>query len=343
MSIQEDGKTIIIENAPDIPGLRFRGFMGESDYDHILAVIEGSKEADGNEYGTTLESLTNNYTHLKNCDLNTDMICAEIGGEVIAYQRVWWQQEETPHYRIYMTTGIVLPQWRRKGIGAAMLAWGENRLREIAADHPDSEDAGKFFQNWLSDTQADKKAFLESVGYTPDTYDAELLYPDLSNLPEIPPLPEGVKVRPVTPDHYRAIFEADNEAFRDHAGYSPQTEQDYQRWLNHPTIFTPELWQIAWEGDQVVGQVRSFINHKENEEYKRKRGYTEFISTRRPWRRKGIARSLLIRSLYIIRDAGMLEGMLGVHVDNPNGAYQLYTDVGFEQVRLMMIYRKALK
>ena len=38
--------------------------------------------------------------------------------------------------------------------------------------------------------------------------------------------------------------------------------------------------------------VRNFINHKENQEANRKRGYTENISVRRPWRRQGIAREV---------------------------------------------------
>jgi hypothetical protein len=37
----------------------------ESDYPHMLAVINGSKKADGIERSDTLESFANNYAHLE--------------------------------------------------------------------------------------------------------------------------------------------------------------------------------------------------------------------------------------------------------------------------------------
>ena len=39
------------------------------------------------------------------------------------------------------------------------------------------------------------------------------------------------------------------------------------------------MWKIAWAGDMVVGEVKSFINPEENKEMGYLRGYTEFIST----------------------------------------------------------------
>ena len=97
--------------------------------------------------------------------------------------------------------------------------------------------------------------------------------------------PEGLEVRPVTPDQYRQIWDADFDAFRESWGFAEPSPGDYEQWLEDPVIMMPELWQIAWNGDQVAGQVRSFINHQENAEQGRLRGYTEFISVRKPWRR----------------------------------------------------------
>ena len=155
-------------------------------------------------------------------------------------------------------------------------------------------------------------------------------------------MPEGLEVRPAKPEHYRVIWEADVEAFRDHWGFSEPTEDDYQRWLNNPVILQPELWKIAWDGDKVAGQVKSFINHEENEVYNRKRGWTEFISVRRPWRRRGLARSLLVQSLHAVKEAGMTEAALGVHIENPNGAFRLYENVGFRLAKHFTVYRKPI-
>ena len=61
--------------------------------------------------------------------------------------------------------------------------------------------------------------------------------------------------------------------------------------------FDPSLWRVAWQGDEVAGMVLSFINKDENEMYGRKRGYTENICVRRPWRKQGLAKALIALSL----------------------------------------------
>ena len=104
----------------------------------------------------------------------------------------------------------------------------------------------------------------------------------------------------------------------------------------------PELWQIAWDGDQVAGQVRSFINRQENAEQGRLRGYTEFISVGRPWRRRGLAQALILRSLRILKEQGMTEAALNVDTENISGALRLYERCGFHPVRSGAVYRKPL-
>jgi mycothiol synthase len=159
---------------------------------------------------------------------------------------------------------------------------------------------------------------------------------------EIPeaPLPEGLEVRPVTPAHYRRIWDAEVEAFRDAWGFAEPTEGAYQEWIEKPVAMMPEMWQIAWDDDQVVGQVRSFINRKENAEQGRLRGYTEDISVRRPWRRRGLAQTLILRSLRILREHGMTEAALSVDTENVSGALQLYERCGFHPVLSGSVYRK---
>jgi ribosomal protein S18 acetylase RimI-like enzyme len=155
------------------------------------------------------------------------------------------------------------------------------------------------------------------------------------------PLPPGLEVRPVTPEYYRALWEADQEAFRDHWGYIPGTEADYQRWLTEP-IFNPGLWQVAWDGGQIAGAVQNFVNAKENEAYHRKRGYTEGIFVRRPWRKRGLARALIMRSLQMFKNMGFTEAALGVDAENLSGALRLYESCGFRAVKRESLYRKPM-
>lgn len=342
MTVREEIANIINPpTAPDIPGLIFRGFRGPEDYPHMLAVINASKQADMIERSDTLEDIARNYAHLHNSDPYTDMIFAEVNGEVIAYGRVEWNVNDEGLW-LGFHLAFLHPAWRRKGIGTAILRYNEARLRAIAeaqlAKGELAIDTLRYFETWVTDTEVGKEALMVKEGYKPVRYGFTMVRP-LSEPIVITPMPEGLEIRPVPPERYRAVWDASQEAFRDHWGYIPAPEEEYQRWLQEPE-FEPALWKVAWDGDQVAGMVLNFIDRDENEEYHRKRGYTEGISVRRPWRRRGLARALLTRSLQMFKDMGMEEAALGVDTQNLSGALNLYESVGFRVQNRHTTYRK---
>jgi ribosomal protein S18 acetylase RimI-like enzyme len=112
--------------------------------------------------------------------------------------------------------------------------------------------------------------------------------------------------------------------------------------MNDPD-FDPSLWRVAWQGDQVAGMVLSFIDKDENEIYGHKRGYTENICVRRPWRRQGLAKALIALSLIALKERGMTEAGLGVDAENISGALHLYESMGYRVVKTSTIYRKPIK
>jgi GNAT superfamily N-acetyltransferase len=221
-----------------------------------------------------------------------------------------------------------------------MLSWFQNRLSEIARAH--GADGPRVFQAFTADKAAGTRALLESDGYAVVRRGYLMVRPDLEALPDFP-LPEGLEVRPALPEHYRLLWDADQEAFRDHWGFTPGTEADYQGWLNDPTIFQPHLWQIAWDPatNQVAGQVRGFVNFNENAQFNRQRGWCEFISVRRPWRQRGLARALIVRTLQRFKEIGMTESALGVDTENLTGALRVYQACGFRPVKVWLTYRRS--
>ena len=183
-------------------------------------------------------------------------------------------------------------------------------------------------------------AWLESAGYTPIRFGAYLVRPDLDHIPERT-LPEGVEVRPVTEDQLRTIWEANWEDFRGSYDFREATEEDFNQFRDNP-LRDETLWKIAWSGDTVVGQVKSFVNDEENTRRGYKRGWTEEISTHRDWRNRGIAGALLAMSLQELRDRGYEQAALGVDTQNPGGAFQLYTSLGFELHTFEATYAKPI-
>lgn len=328
---------IEIANGPGITGLHFRHFRGEGDYPGMLAVLLSSAAADKIERADTLEDIARNYSRLSNCDPYQDMIMAELAGELVGYARGWWW-EESGTGRIYELAGFLSPTWRRAGIGGAMLHWMESHLKEIAATHPGGQ--ARFFQASAQQYETGTSALLERAGYQPMRYFYEMVRPSLEDIPDYP-LPAGLEVRPAQPEHYRAIWTSVDETSQDEWGYSPLTEEDYQRWVGHPR-FQPELWQVAWDvaDERVVGHVLTFIDQAENEKYQRKRGYTEGIGVDRAWRRRGVARALIVRSLRAQKAAGMVESTLAADSDSTSGVSRLYESCGFQVVQRDTIYRK---
>ena len=320
-----------------IPGLVFRPVRDEGDHPIVADVLNRSGEADGLDYVVTTERVANWLTPRSDFDPQRDTILAEVNGEPVGYGRIG-QWQEANGARIYSLYVAVVPEWRKSGIWEAMLDWCEDRLRQIAADHP--PDGPRFFSTSADDRQ---KAWIERLrkrGFRPVRYFYDMIHDRLDDLPPAP-LPPGLEVRPVEPEHYRAVWEAIDEAFRDHWGYSESTEEDYRQWLARPH-FNPDLWQVAWDGDKVAGVAINVIDEEENRKFNRRRGYVHTLGVRRPWRGRGLGRALLVRSLAMFRDLGMTEVGLGVDAENPTGALRLYESVGFRVLHSSAVWRKPM-
>jgi mycothiol synthase len=343
------GEVVRIEQPPAIPGLAFRRFRGEADFPGMAALLNACAAADGLDYASTVEGLRIQFEHLVNCDPYQDMLFAEIappgagaapsvnGTRVIAFSRVWWRLEGTGE-RLYSLLGFVDPAWRRRGLGHAMLRYGEERLRTIARAHTGEP---RSFQVWATDGEVGAHALFLWASYRPVRYTVDMLRPIAGPLHPAP-LPVGLEVCPVLPEHIPAIWRARDEAYQDHWGYVSPTEEDYRRWRAGP-LFNPALWVVAWEGDRVAGMVLNRIDEAENARGRRRRGYTQDIFVLRPWRRRGLARALLTQSIERFRTLGMEETALSVDTQNPNRALALYESVGYREVRGHTFYRKPME
>jgi len=337
MSLKNPPGTVNIPDASAIPGLAFRLFRDESDFPAMVAVISAVSDADQLELTVTVEDFAREFRHMENCDPREDHLFAEVRGDAVGYSETWWARDTEGTY-LYQHSIFLMPQWRGKGICEAMLGQCERRLRELSESNP--KDGPRFLQSIIEETESDLASALERAGYSVYRYGLRLVRPDLENVPDLP-LPEDVEVRPVRPEHYRAIIDAWNEACKDMRSQVPISDEMFA-WLQESPTFDPSMWQIAWHGDEVIGTIINFVDAKDNEKHHRKRGHPELISVKRGWRRKGIARALLARSLKVLKERGMTEAALGVDAGNPSGAKHLYEGMGFRVVRRAVFYRKPM-
>ena len=331
---------IDIPHSPALPGLVFRHFRGPGDYPAMVRVANERAAADGDEWNLTVEELAIDYAPDEHFDPAHDLLLAEVDGALVGYWRIfWWVEENGP--RVYSLTHNLHPAWRQRGIGRAALHWLESRAQTIAAGHDTSRP--RVLQGYATQGNRYQAGLLEAHGYQPARFFQVRVRPTLDDLPDFP-LPDGLEVRPVRPEQYRAIWDADIDAFHDHWGVGEPDEEDYRRWQENEVWFQPALWQVAWDvaTEEVAGQVRTFIDHAENERFGRRRGYTEFISVRRPYRRRGLARALIALSLRTQRDAGMTSSALNVDAASQTGATRVYEECGFQVAQINTLYRKPL-
>jgi ribosomal protein S18 acetylase RimI-like enzyme len=319
---------------PHIPGISARGHRGEPDWPVLAALYNAHFAALGEDTYVTAAEVRGWLANADDIDAARDYRFVEVDGEAVAFV-ILSSFTELDGRRIYRHNCKVHPKWRNRGIGSAMLTWAIDTHRERSSDLGPGA-----LQTEASAVDSGLVAMLAAAGYEAVAHDAMLVRPHLDDLPDRP-LPAGLEMRPVEPQHLRAIFEADREAFEDHWGMRPATEGDWRAFLEFAHR-DETLWKVAWEGDRIVGQVRGYVNEEENEELGHRRGWCEFISTARGWRKRGVASALIVATLAEFKARGLDDAALGVHVDNPTGAFSLYRGLGFEIASRSATYEREL-
>jgi ribosomal protein S18 acetylase RimI-like enzyme len=328
---------IMILNSPKIDGLIFRRVRGKEDAELIYNLRKGCIEEDNVDLLSASEGLPDineiraalvSATESNQLD---NRILAEINQEIIGYGMIdsWYEMDDR---WVYLILGWVLPKWRGLGIGTTLLQWGENLAKRSASlEHPGER--FEFAANSNS-TQPESTKLLLNEGYQVGYTVLEMSL-DFTKIPPISPLPTGLEIRPVRPEHNVSIAISIGESY--------QNEYENHRFqiswnlletisrLDEPS-HNPEPWQIAWAGNDVVGNVIPIIE--------KGRAIMYDISVRPSWRGQGLARALLTRALWDLRERGIEVVRLNTVKEFPTKAYELYQSVGFEVLKEFPRYRK---
>jgi ribosomal protein S18 acetylase RimI-like enzyme len=329
---------IKVSGAPKIDGLVFRRFKDKSDYSVISSVGKRSWEADGVDNIETEEELANEYESLSNRDSSSEIVIADVMGEPVAYGRIWLEAEDSGE-RVFWHIAHAIPEWRKTTLRLAIFRFNEAQIRLLAENRAW---AGKTSCGaWALDEPNDWREMVLAEGYTPVMHFYEMIRQNLEDIPDHP-LPKGLELRSARPEHYADIWNAAKEAFRDKPWFieSRYDKEHYDLWLNEPT-FMPDLWQVAWDGDRVAGVAISHIP-LENQVFDRKRGHTQSLFVSPRWRRRGLAKALLAKSLAMLRKRGLMEATLDVETQNTSGELQLYESMGYRIAEKYAHYKKPL-
>lgn len=219
----------------NLSNLQLRHWRGPADYEKMLYVLRADKHSQGMEEASTISELQAHLETLPGMDITKNIFLLEHDGKVIAYQTLRNYPESSGAY-CYLHHGYVLPAWKERGIGRAMIQHSEQVLTQIAAQH--TAYAEQFFQVYLHGEQTGLEHLLLTLGYTPTRYFNRMVCSLLKDIPDVP-LPAGIEVRPAQPDRFHQIWQANVEGFKDHWGETAHDEADYLRWLKRP-LFQPD-------------------------------------------------------------------------------------------------------
>jgi mycothiol synthase len=315
-----------VADAPLIDGLRFRRPRGDdADYVAMAELATAASREDAIPWAPTGAIRREELESAEGLDPGLDVVLTEVDGTVIAESGV--QRRMRGGQPVYDIWGHVNPAYRRRGLGRALLHENLRRIAERMATGENGELEPRI-RGFVEEAESGHRALLESTGFTPSRWFFLMVRRTLDDIPEAP-LPDGIEIRPVVPDHHRAIFDAEHEAFLDHWMPRDHSEADYVSLFSRSNLDT-DLWVVAWDGDEIAGVVQNWIWPEENETLGIDRGWLDHISVRRTWRRRGLGRAITAEALRRLRAAGMTDAALGVDADNPTGALGLYEGLGFE-------------
>jgi mycothiol synthase len=324
--------------APPLAGLTARPYR-PGDADRLAVLLNRGAEADGAPWRASGEEIANWMSRSnEHFDPTRDAIVVEADGAMVAFRDVEWI-DTNDGLREYRLGGTVHPDWRRRGIGTWLLRGSEAHARARDAAHPTG--APRFYGTWQPATADGALALMAAEGYEPARWFFDMVRPTLEDIAE-PPLPGGLELRQVAAGELRQLWDADVEAFRDHWGGFDGSEERFTEWQHDPK-FDPSLFVVAWDGDEIAGGVINEINETENAAFGRRRGWLASVFVRRPWRRRGLARAVVARSLVVLRERGMTSAGLGVDADNPTGALRLYEEAGFKPEFRSTAFRKPVE
>ncbi|GAA1688176.1 GNAT family N-acetyltransferase [Kribbella yunnanensis] len=260
------------------------------------------------------------------------------GDQMIGYAKIHPARTVVDVDRVSVE-GTVHPEWRRRGLGGALMRWTIHAAGEQhAATFPDSP--GEVRAS-AKNTHEGSIAMLRGLGFEEARYFFDMKAPLDGPLQSFE-TPDGLQLVHYDPSFDEALRVAHNEAFRDHWGSVPRDPESWKTHVTGSRAFRPKLSYVVLDGDTVAAYALGYEWAADTAVTGIREVYVGQVGTRRAYRGRGLARAALATVLAEGARAGYQRASLGVDADNPTGALGLYESLGFVVHSKWITFRRAL-
>jgi len=236
----------------------------------------------------------------------------------------------------FIGDSYIHPAHRDGAADDALIDAIESRVADLRGEMPSMNRVVLFCE----DSNARRRASLRQRGYE-HVRDFHSMRIDLA--PGRPPArwPAGIEVRPIRPGvDDRAAHAASEDAFAEHYLFGPMPFDEWCAVTLDRDDCDPSLWLLAWDGDQVAGQVETAARDEGGPTCV---GLVEDLSVRKPWRGRGLGLTLLGEVFRLLGDRGCASARVFVDVQNATGAVRLYERAGMRAERRILGLERRLE
>ncbi len=313
-------------------------------YSRLVSIsLKGLTRADipvWNRLLADIEQVENSGEHYNEADLHEemdnpdivlgkDMVGAFDGDDMVGFFCIYPRSASEDHHKVHME-GAVHPKRRGEGIGTlladAMLA----RAVEVhEATYPDVP--ALYVLGGMSDNTA-QADLMAAIGLKPERWNF-VMRAQLGQVADPVPLPDGLEIKKYDASMAQLMHATHNVVFLDHPNFTPWTDVMWKQWVTDSRSFRPDISFVVVDPqrpDELVAYVQSNEYDAYFEATGRREAYVGKVGTRREYRGRGVASSLLQHCLKAYQDAGYAEASLDVDSENPTGALGVYERAGFE-------------